>query len=731
MNGAGTRGRVGRRRTAAVSTFVICLMVTLLGRLFTVQIVGAEGYRSSASTNRQREIITPAVRGLVVDTQGRPLVANRSALVVSVNRTTLLNSKDEGRALIARLAEAIGLPFKTVWGRTQLCGTKGAPKPPICFNGAPYQPVPVAQDVAPRVALQIMERREDFPGVTAELQAVRTIPEKFSVKAAHLLGYLGPVTDTELKASSQAARDGRTELQRTDRVGRAGLEKQYDSALRGSPGVSTVGVDIRGRITGQVSDRPPVPGNYLVTSLDAEVQAATEKALAKGILAVRGKPEPAGGGPLKADSGAAVVMDVQTGQIIAAASYPDYDPRLWLGGISDDELAGLTDKSAGTPLISRVTQGLFPPASAFKVVTLPAAVQNGYSLTGNYECGSSYNVGGRAFTNYKSQAYGSINLFRAMAVSCDTIFYKFAYETWLRLGGSENKSDKGDPFIEMAKAFGLGKPTGIDLPEDVAGRIPDRAWKQEYWKSTKDYYCKKAATGFPEISGNDPTRAAFLRQLAKENCADGYVFRGGDAANFSIGQGDIVVSPLQMVRIYAAVANGGTLWTPRLAKAVVSPSGKVVQEFAPKKAGTVPLRPDVLAFLQRSLRGVITEGTGRGPFAGFPIPVAGKTGTGEVYGKQTTAWFCSYAPADNPRYAVAVVVSQGGTGSGTSAPVVRDIYSAIYGIKNNKLVPGTAALPGGNPPAKLPVIRQDGTLITPEGPVPATEGLPDARRGAS
>ncbi len=717
----------GRTRTYAVGFFVISLMLTLGARLFTVQILGAQGYRAASATNREREIITPAVRGVVLDVQGRPIISNRSALVVSVSRTALLNSKDEGRALITRLAKALELPFDTVWGRTQLCGTKGAPKAPICFNGAPYQPVPVAQDVTPKIALQIMERREDFPGVSAELQAVRTIPQPKNVQAAHLLGYLGPVTDAELKASSQAARDGRTELQRTDRVGRAGLEKQYDVDLRGTPGVTKVGVDIRGRVTGQISQAEPIPGNYLVTSIDAGVQAATEKALADGILRMRGKPEPASGKPLKTDSGAAVVMDVKTGNIVAAASFPSYDPRLWLGGISTDELAGLTDEKAGTPLISRVTQGLYPPASAFKVVTLPAAVQNGYSINGRYECGSSYNVGERAFTNYESQAYGVIDLTRAIAISCDTIFYKFAYETWLRLGGSDNRSDAGDPFVAMAKAYGLGKPSGIDLPEDVSGRIPDRAWKQAYWKETKNYYCEKAKTGFPEVAGSDPSRAAFLKQLATENCADGYIFRGGDAANFSIGQGDVTVSPLQMVRVYAAVANGGTLWTPHVGSAIMAPDGKLVRKIAPVSAGKVPLQPETQKFLQNALREVVTNGTGRAPFAGFPIPVAGKTGTGEVYGKQTTAWFCSYAPADNPRYAVAVVVSQGGTGSGTSAPIVRDIYSSIFGVKGNELVPGAAALPGGNLPTGLPVVRPDGSLQTPEGPVSAIQGLPDQR----
>ncbi len=714
-------------RLLVVGVFVLSLMVTLVARLYTVQVVGADGYRAAAATNREREIVTPAVRGLVLDDRGRPLISNRSALVVSVSRTTLLDSDDQGRALVTRLAKVLGLPFETVWGRTQLCGTKGAPKPPVCFNGAPYQPVPVAEDVAPRVGLQIMERSEDFPGVTAELQAVRTIPKPMGVNAAHLLGYLGPVTDDELKASSQAARDGRAELQRTDRVGRAGLEKQYDAALRGQPGITDVGVDIRGRITGELSSTPPVAGNHLVTSIDAKVQAAAERALAQGIESARTRQDPGGRGRLKADSGAAVVLDVRTGAVVAMASYPTYDPKIWLNGITDRELAGLTDEKAGTPLVSRATQGQFPPASTFKVVTLPAAVQNGFDLGGRYECGSSYQVGDRAFHNYESAAYGMIDLHKAIVISCDTIFYQFAYKTWLRLGGTKAKSDANDPFVRMAKAFGLGTATGIDLPDDSSGRIPDRAWKQSYWEATRDYYCGKAKTGFPEVARTDPTRARFLTQLAKENCADGNVFRAGDEANFAIGQGDVTTTPLQMARVYAAIANGGTLWTPHVGKAVVSPSGVVVQRIAPKSAGKVPLRPDVLKFLHSALRGVVTSGTGAGAFAGFPVAVSGKTGTGEVYGKQSTAWFSSYAPTSKPQYAVSVVVSQGGTGGTTAAPIVRDIYAAIFGVRGSTRVKGTAAFPGGRLPSALPTIRPDGSIVTPEGVVAATEGLPDPR----
>ncbi|MGL5859380.1 MAG: penicillin-binding protein 2 [Angustibacter sp.] len=721
--GAGRAARPGVR-LLGVGVLVLALMITLGVRLFTVQVVGADGYRVAAATNQEREIVTPAVRGLVLDAQGRPLISNQTSLVVSVSRTTLLNSPDEGRALVARLATVLGEPFRTVWGRTQLCGTRGAPRAPVCFDGAPYQPVPVAQDVPARIALQIVERSEDFPGVTAELQAVRTIPQPAEAKAAHLLGYLGPVTDQEVKASSQAARDGRTSLQRTDRVGRAGLEKQYDRQLRGTPGITKVGVDIRGRITGELSRSEPVPGNHLVTSIDARVQAATEKALADGIARARTQQDRFGRGQLKADAGAAVVMNVRTGQIIAMAGYPTYDPRVWLGGITDQEFAQLTDEQAGTPLVSRATQGLFPPASTFKVVSLPAAVQNGYDLRGRYQCGSSYRVGERDFRNFESSSFGVIDLYQAIVISCDTIFYKFAYETWLRLGGMKATSDRDDPFIRMARGYGLGQVTGIDLPDDSSGRIPGREWKQEYWEATKQDSCRRARTGYPQVQREDPQRARFLQQLAKENCVDGYLFRGGDAANFSIGQGDVTTTPLQMARVYAAIANGGTIWEPRVAAAVVTPSGRRVNRIEPSRAGTVPLRPDVLALLRRSLRGVVTSGTAAGAFGGFPIPVAGKTGTGEVYGKQSTSWFCSYAPADEPQYAVVAVVGQGGTGASTAAPIVRDIYAAIYGVRENSVQPGAAVLPDG-PPSRLPTIRPDGTIITPEGPVPATEGLPE------
>jgi penicillin-binding protein 2 len=352
---------------------------------------------------------------------------------------------------------------------------------------------------------------------------------------------------------------------------------------------------------------------------------------------------------------------------------------VWTGGVGADELARLTDPRAATPLVSRVTSAAFSPASTFKVVSLPAAVAAGNPLSGTYDCTSASTIGNRRFANFESRAYGPISLHKAIEVSCDTIFYDFAYRSWLAQGGLSATSDARDPFVTMADRFGLGRRTGIDLPGEQAGRIPDRQWKQAQWEQTRADTCKRARTGYPEVAATDPSRAAYLKELAVENCRTGFQFRAGDAANFAIGQGDIAVSPLQMAQVYAAIANGGTLWRPQLAHAFVTPGGATTT-VRPVRAGTVTFPPGTLAFLRSALGGVVTNGTARGAFAGFPLaqwPVAGKTGTAEAFDKQDTSWFVSYAPTTRPRYAVAVVVSQGGTGAEAAAPAARAIHDVL------------------------------------------------------
>lgn len=705
-----------------LQVLVASLMLTLLGRLWYVEMLHGERYVRAAADNRAREVVTPALRGMVLDSVGRPLARNRTALVVSISRTELLRQPDEGRALVARVADVLGRPAAEVWGKTRLCGNSDAPPPPRCWNGSPYQPIPVSDDADLQTALQIMERREEFPGVTAEPQAERNYPAPHHANAAHLLGYLGPLTEEELAARTrvQAGRNAETVLRRTDLVGRSGLEKQYDEDLRGTPGVQSLAVDHRGGVTGVLAETEPTAGNHLVTTIDATVQAAAERQLLAAIKRARTTGDVNKGGKrFRADSGAVVVLDVHTGGIVAMASWPTYDPNVWVGGISTADYATITSKRENYPNQFRATQGEFAPASTFKVISVPAAERAGYALDGSYPCPSSYPIGTTRKRNYESQAFGTISLKRALEVSCDTIFYKFAYETWSRMGKVRPGPAAKDPFVDMAKGFGLGKRTGLDLPSEATGRVADRKWKRDNWNETKAFHCAKAKSGYPDIAASDPKRAGYLKKLSREACQDGWAYRGGDAANFAIGQGDTTATPLQIARVYAAIANGGKLVTPHLGKAIVSPTGELVRSIAPAATGKVPVSPATLRWLQAALRSVADNGTARAAFTrvGFPlekIPVAAKTGTGEVFGKQSTSWFASYAPATRPQYAVVMMVSQGGTGSGTAGPAVAEIYKTLFGVVGQRVDPGQAAPVGGRPPRDLPQVRSDGTVLQPK-----------------
>ncbi|MFC5182990.1 penicillin-binding protein 2 [Actinomadura harenae] len=687
------------------------LLLVLMGRLWTMQVLEGRHYRQVAADNRTRDIVVPAVRGMILDDQGRALVRNRTALVVSADRTVLMRQKDRGRAVLTRLAGVLGTTYEDLVNKTRLCGP-GIKRP--CWPGSPYQPIPVDDKVDAKRALQIMERQEDFPGVTAQVQAVRDYPRPGGANAAQTLGYLQPITQEELDKRKGLKVTGYSGV---DLIGRDGLEAAYDADLRGEPGFRRLLVDSQGRVTGTAQEKAATPGGNLVTSIDAGVQGAAEKAVQDAVKSARSQGK-------HADSGAAVVMDVQTGHVAALASYPTYDPSIWTGGISQDQYDALLGKKKGEPLISRATQGQFAPGSTFKISSVSAAVADGYDLHGTYSCPGSYDVGNRAFRNFEGESKGSMSLHEALVVSCDTVFYKFAYEEWLRDGGTKPKKNPADPMVKMARQWGFGKKTGIDLPSESAGRIPDRAWKTAYWDATKKADCKAAKDGYPDLERSDPSRAAYLKAVAAENCAEGYVWRAGDAANFSVGQGDVLSTPLQLTRAYAALANGGRLVVPRIARAVVRADGTVVRRVPDPPAAKLPVDPKVLKYVRGGLDGVTKSGTAAGAFGGFDfktVDVAGKTGTAEVYGKDDTSWFASFAPVDNPRYAVVVMISQGGQGANAAAPAVRQIYEAMYGLgKGGKPMVGK----DGRLPSELP--RPEAAIDPEPGPSAGPPAGPSA-----
>ena len=672
--------------------FIASLLFALLGRLFYLQVAAGPTYKSAALSIQSRDVVTPATRGLIVDSSGVPLALNKVGLAVTVDRTKIDKQPDKGVAVLKNLSALLNLQYADVWQRTRLCGELPKGKKAGCWTGSRFQPIPITKEADPQVALQIVERSDKYPGISATPIAIRNYPGIAGVNAAHLLGYVGPLTDYDLSGAS-----GRSYF-RSESIGKAGLEIQYDNYLRGTPGIKTVIVDRKEAVTSTSQNTKPIPGNHLVTNIDVRLQASVEKALGDAVRRARASGH-------KADGGAAVVLDVNNGAVLAIASYPKFDPNVFETGLTVQDAKDLYSESTGVPALNRALQGLYASGSTFKAVSVIAAKDAGYSLTAKYACPGSVDVGTRTFNNFEGKAQGTITLQNAIAVSCDTIWYQIAFDEWLRDGGLKPKSDANDYFFKAAARFQMGTKTGIDLPSESKGRLADRNWRKAWYAQNKDFYChyKERTT--------KAQQTAFLVQLAKENCVDGDKVRAGDAVNFSIGQGDTIITPIKLAQMYAAIANGGTIWKPEVAKAIISNNGKVITTYSPEKLGDIGTDAKTISFLHDALHQVTVNGTAAGAFAGFPIATAGKTGTAQVFGKNAngsakddTAWYASFAPAQNPKYAVVMMVSQGGFGASTSAVGVRQIYQTLFGVSGSTVDPAKAIFKDNNPPTKLPKI---------------------------
>lgn len=698
-------------RIVVLRVLVVSILLTLVGRLGYLELAQGDRFRNAAASNRVREIITPAARGQILDDRGLPLVSNRTDLVVSVTRSIVRSQDDGGKGVLARLSKVVGIPAEQIalliapCGEKQPDGTRA--KAPNCWNGPPQQPVPIKSYRADdprqvRAVLAIEEHAEDFPGVGARYAAVREYPQ--GSLAAHVLGYLGPLSEADLGKPKYKGRPPGSV------IGRTGVEAVYDDSLRGTDGVQRLQVDLNSEVTGTLGTVDPIAGDNLVLGIDAGIQRAAESALAAGMAEARQRFDRRRGNRFPAPRGTAIVVDVTSGQVVAMASNPTYDPSMFVPRITRSNYERLTS-TPGDPLISNATQGLYSPGSTFKIMSTAAAVAAGSSLSGTYDCPPSFQVGNRRFRNFEGETFGTIDFRTTLVKSCDTVYYKLAYDEWVRDGGTVNRPGAREVFPNMARSWGFGSPTGIDLPDERRGLITDRGYKLRNWQQLKGVKCKRARTGYPEEP--DKARAAYLVQLAKEFCTDGYRYNAGDAALFAIGQGDVLVSPLQLVMAYAALANGGTVYEPRLAKGFLSADGRTYRTLPPVRKARLPVSADVLAYMRSALMGVTREGgTAQRAFRGFPqgqVAVAGKTGTAEVNGKAPTAWFASFAPADRPRFAMVVMVTEAGTGGTTAAPISRRIYEAMYGLGGAKRLLD----PDGSLPAGLPVVRPDGNIAPP------------------
>ena len=666
-----------KRRLVSITLIVAGLLGVLGVRLYNLQISSHSSYLALASQDQVRDIVTPSVRGQILDDTGQVIVGRQSALVVAVNMATLGQQSDGGKAELARLARLLNVSDKILTERVRIC-TAGVQQP--CWQGSPYQPIPVAQNVSQQVALQLMEDKSAFPGVSADIQPVTLYNQPLATDAAGLVGYLQPITPQELAALHQPV----TGFTGDDLVGQAGLEAQYDSALRGTTGVNEVATNAAGQVTSTIKDIKPVAGDNLVTSINGPLQIATENILANSV-------QQAHAANPGATSGAAVVMTT-TGRVVAMASYPTYNPSVWTNGISETEFKRLFGTSDGEPILERGTQGEYPPGSTFKVTTLTAGIRSGDSLYGSYDCPASVSVGGHTFLN-DSGNQGQMSLHQALVVSCDTVFYNMGYQIWQHDDPKANTVTSPKAPVQLEQKielqWGFGKNTGIDLPQESSGTIPTREWLYYYWKDnahTGQDWCK-----YGRANGS------YIQQIEYDDCRFGNVWLPGQAIIASIGQGYVNVTPLQLARAYAALANGGTLYSPRIGEELVSPSGKVVRKITPPVVGHLPASQTTLAYIRSALQGVITSGTAATTFSGFPLKqvcVAGKTGTAQVFGKNSTSVFASFAPCNNPKYVVVMMIPDAGYGADVSGPGVRQIWDTIYGLQGHK-----AALPGGNLPA--------------------------------
>jgi len=677
-------------RLAVLRLLLASLLITLVARLSYVQLLDQSKPQQSAGLTHLGSIALTATRGEILDSRGRVLVGNRSTHVLTVDRSALDRLPDQGVAVLTRLGAILATSAADLRREITPCGT-AVPAP--CWIGQPYQPVPVATDVDPAVVLAISEHAEQFPGVAVQTESVPDYPG--GSLAAHVLGYTGAVSAGDKKTNAR--------LLDSDTIGRSGLEESYDSILRGVDGTQRVQLDARGEVVGPASTTPAVNGDSLVTSIDSDVQALAEKSLADQIAASR----KAGNA---APSGAVVVMDPHTGRVIAAASYPTYDPSVFTGGISVANYRKLTDPAAEDPLVGRAIAGEYAPGSTFKLISLSDNVRTGaMTLDGQYPCPGSLNIDGRTKTNFDSESFGSaISVKFALQVSCDTFFYAPAaneyYADQARIAAKQKPQEQ---LQAMAKAFGISEPPRIDLPADeqASGTIADRETRLSRWNAHKTEYCAQARQGYPDEP--NPTTRAYLTQLALENCTDGWRYRAGDNADMAIGQGETTVSPLQLAMAYSAMVNGGTLYAPSIGWGVVDSSGKVIQTITPKVIRKVPVAASTLSFFGDALHFDNSHAvSGALAFDGSPIKteIGGKTGTAEVYGKQDTSWFASWGPmaagqpASKARFVVVGMIEQAGLGSSAAAPMVRKVFEGMLGAN------GPAVLPQGQPATTLPKV---------------------------
>lgn len=596
-------------RFAALGIVVLLVLGSLLLRLWSMQVLSGDEFQAMAEDNRIREITLDAPRGRILDRNGVPLVTNRPTLAVCVSPSA--KNDDE---LIARLSTVLGMPAAEIKEKVSSVKEEA------------LRPRVVMIDATQQIVSYLAEHESEFPGVEVQTRAVREYPQ--GSLAAHVLGYTGEISEDQL------AEPEFVDYVLGDVVGKTGAEAQFESALQGDRGYRRIEVDATGQPRRVIEQVDPIAGSDVMLTIDSKIQKVAEEALLHALDDAHRDDF------TKARAGSAVAIDIKTGEILAMASVPTYDPTLFLGGISNADWAKLTAKDSEYPLNNRAITGLYPPASTFKAMTGLAGLQYGVTTEWKtFDCEGRWTEMGEQWPKscWDKSGHGNISFREGVADSCDVVFYEIGYEFY---------KQKDEKLQKFAKQFGFGSKTGIDLPAEASGRVPDALWKKTF----------------------------------NENYPEYQKWLPGDTVNLAIGQGDMLATPLQVASVYAGIANDGRIMKPHVLKEVLDEKGKAVKTIEPVVTRTPQVSEANLAIMQRSLRDVITDGTAKAVFRGFDSTVAGKTGTAQVANKDDFAWFAAYAPAAEPRYAVAVSIEQGGHGGSVAGPAAREILSALLGL---------------------------------------------------
>jgi penicillin-binding protein 2 len=589
-------------RIAVLGGVAVALFAVLFFRLWDLQVLSGSEYLAEAKNNRTREYRVPAPRGHILDRDGNVLVDNRTSLALQLNTAKLPEEPRQERAELAQIGKLAQMSPRKVRRtiREQEEVAAGAP-------------VTLRKDVGYDLVYYLQENQSRFPGVQVQRLFVRAYPD--GSRAAHVLGSVGEVSEDELKEPAYRG------LRPGDEVGTGGVEYAYDRYLRGQPGLTKIQVNALGQPTpgGQLVSQSPTPGDNLKLTIDPEVQAAGESALAS-----RGLP------------GAFITMNVDNGQILGVGSFPTFDPAVLARPMTQAQVNALYRDPVAAPVVDRATEGLYPTGSTFKVITAMAALDGGTitpstTIVDNGELV----VGGQSFHNAGEASYGALTLVPALQVSSDVFFYNLGLQMW----------DTGE-LQQWAHKMGIGRPTGLDIPGSVEGLLPTRKWRDDLYKAGE--------TERP--------------------------WSAGDNIQLATGQGDLQTNPLQMAIAYASLANGGKVVTPHVGMEVEDVSGRVLKEFDPPIRREFHVDPTYRSTILEGLHEAaqVAPGTAAGVFGGFPVPVAGKTGTAERPGHADQSWFAVLAPYPDPRIVTIVTIEEGGFGAESAAPAALTILEAYF-----------------------------------------------------